>query len=156
MHIIAAKAICFEEDLQPEFKAYCEQIIKNCKALAEGLKERGYKLITGGTDNHLLLVDVYSTKGKTGKEVEVLLDKVGITVNKNTIPGDTLPPMITSGIRLGTAAVTTRGFKEEDMKLVAKYIDEAINSQEKPEILEEIHQKVIELTSRFPLPYRSL
>lgn len=156
MHIIAAKAICFEEDLKPEFKTYCEQIIKNCKALAESLKKMGYKLVTGGTDNHLLLVDVYSTKGKTGKEVEVLLDKVGITVNKNTIPGDTLPPMITSGIRLGTAAVTTRGFKEKDMELVAKYIDEAINSQEKQEILEEIHQKVIKLTSRFPLPYHAL
>ena len=156
MHIIAAKAICFEEDLQPEFKTYCEQIIKNCKALAEALKEKGYKLVTGGTDNHLLLVDVYSTKGITGKEVETLLDKVGITVNKNTIPGDTLPPMVTSGIRLGTAAITTRGFKENEMKLVADYIDEAINSREIPEILEKIHEKVVALTSRFPLPYHNI
>lgn len=156
MHIIAAKAICFEEDLEPSFKTYCEQIIKNCKALAEGLKEKGYKLITGGTDNHLILVDVYTTKGITGKEVEVLLDKVGITVNKNTIPGDELPPMVTSGIRLGTAAVTTRGFKEEDLKLVANYIDEAINNRENPEILEKVHEKVIALTSRFPLPYKHI
>ena len=156
MHIIAAKAICFEEDLQPAFKTYCEQIIKNCKALAEGLKERDYKLITGGTDNHLILVDVYTTKGITGKEVEILLDKVGITVNNNTIPGDELPPMITSGVRLGTAAVTTRGFKEKDLKLVAEYIDEAINNRENPEILEKIHEKVIKLTSRFPLPYKHI
>lgn len=156
MHIIAAKAVCFNEDLQPEFKKYCEQIIKNCKALAAALIKRGYKLVTGGTDNHLILVDTYSTKGMTGKEVEKLLDLVGITVNKNTIPGDPLPPMVTSGIRIGTAAITTRGFIEADMELVAQYIDEAIASKDDEAKLQEIHNKVIALTSSYPLPYKKL
>jgi len=156
MHIIAAKAICFAEDLQPSFTTYCKQIIANCKALAEALKARGYKLITGGTDNHLILVDTYSTKGMTGKEVEKLLDKVGITVNKNTIPNDALPPMITSGVRIGTAAITTRGFVEKDMELVAQYIDEAILNKDDEAKLEEIHKKVIALTSKYPLPYKKL
>ena len=156
MHIIAAKAICFAEDLQPSFTTYCKQIIANCKALAEALKARGYKLITGGTDNHLILVDTYSTKGMTGKEVEKLLDKVGITVNKNTIPNDALPPMVTSGVRIGTAAITTRGFVEKDMELVAQYIDEAIHNKDDEAKLEEIHKKVIALTSKYPLPYKKL
>ena len=156
MHIIAAKAVCFAEDLQPSFKQYCEQIVKNCKALAEALIDLGYHLVTGGTDNHLILVDVYNTKGMTGKEVEKLLDKVGITVNKNTIPGDQLPPMITSGIRIGTAAITTRGFVEEDMKLVASYINEAILNKDDEAKLEEIHKQVIALTSRYPLPYKKI
>lgn len=156
MHIIAAKAVCFNEDLQPSFKKYCAQIIANCKALAEALTKRGYKLITGGTDNHLILVDTYTTKGLTGKEVEKLLDLVGITVNKNTIPNDQLPPMVTSGIRIGTAAITTRGFVESDMELVAQCIDEAIVNKDDPSKLEEIHKKVIALTSRYPLPYKKL
>ena len=156
MHIIAAKAVCFAEDLQPSFKKYCEQIIANCKALADAMIKRGYKLITGGTDNHLILVDTYTTKGMTGKEVEKLLDKVGITVNKNTIPNDQLPPMVTSGIRVGTAAITTRGFVESDMELVAQYIDEAIVNKDNEEELEKIHKKVIALTSRYPLPYKKL
>ena len=156
MHIIAAKAVCFAEDLEPSFKKYCEQIIKNCKALADALIKRGYKLITGGTDNHLILVDTYTTKGMTGKEVEKLLDKVGITVNKNTIPNDQLPPMVTSGIRVGTAAITTRGFVESDMELVAEYIDEAIANKDNEEKLDEIHKKVIALTSRYPLPYKKI
>lgn len=156
MHIIAAKAICFAEDLEPSFKKYCEQIVKNSKALAEALKARGYKLITGGTDNHLILVDTYTTKGLTGKEVEKLLDKVGITVNKNTIPNDELPPMITSGIRVGTPAITTRGFIEKDMDLVAQYIDEAILNKDDEAKLEEIHKRVIALTSKYPLPYKKI
>lgn len=156
MHIIAAKAICFAEDLEPSFKKYCEQIVKNSKAFAEALKARGYKLITGGTDNHLILVDTYTTKGLTGKEVEKLLDKVGITVNKNTIPNDELPPMITSGIRVGTPAITTRGFIEKDMDLVAQYIDEAILNKDDEAKLEEIHKKVIALTSKYPLPYKKI
>ena len=156
MHIIAAKAVCFSEDLEPSFKEYCAQIIANCKALAKALTARGYKLITGGTDNHLILVDTYTTKGMTGKEVEKLLDLVGITVNKNTIPNDELPPMVTSGIRIGTAAITTRGFKESDMDLVAEYIDEAIKNKDDEKKLSEIHQKVIALTSRYPLPYKKL
>lgn len=156
MHIIAAKAICFAEDLEDSFKDYCKQIIKNSKAFAEALKSFGFKLVTGGTDNHLILVDTYTSKGMTGKEVETLLDKVGITVNKNTIPNDQLPPMITSGIRVGTPAVTTRGFVESDMKLVAQYISEAIDAKDNEEKLNEIHQKVIALTARYPLPYKKL
>ena len=156
MHIIAAKAVCFAEDLEDSFKDYCKQIVKNSKAFAEALKSFGFKLVTGGTDNHLILVDTYTSKGMTGKEVETLLDKVGITVNKNTIPNDQLPPMITSGIRVGTPAVTTRGFVESDMKLVAQYISEAIDAKDNEEKLNEIHQKVIALTSRYPLPYKKL
>ena len=156
MHIIAAKAVCFNEDLQPSFKKYSEQIIKNSKALAEALTKRGYRLVTGGTDNHLILVDTYSTKGMTGKEVEKLLDKVGITLNKNTIPGDQLPPMITSGVRIGTPAITTRGFVEADMDLIAEYIDEAILNKDNEEELNKIHEKVIALTSKYPLPYSNL
>ena len=156
MHIIAAKAICFAEDLEDSFKDYCKQIVKNSKAFAEALKSFGFKLVTGGTDNHLILVDTYTSKGMNGKEVETLLDKVGITVNKNTIPNDQLPPMITSGIRVGTPAVTTRGFVESDMKLVAQYISEAIDAKDNEEKLNEIHQKVIALTSRYPLPYKKL
>ena len=156
MHIIAAKAVCFNEDLQPSFKKYSKQIIKNSKALAEALTKRGYRLITGGTDNHLILVDTYSTKGMTGKEVEKLLDKVGITLNKNTIPGDQLPPMITSGVRIGTPAITTRGFVEADMDLIAQYLDEAILNKDNEEELNKIHEKVIALTSKYPLPYSNL
>lgn len=156
MHIIAAKAVCFEEDLRPEFKKYCEQIIKNSKAFAAALIKRGYKLITGGSDNHLILVDTYTTKGMTGKEVEKLLDRVGITVNKNTIPNDSLPPMITSGIRVGTPAVTTRGFVESDMELVAQYIDEAIQNKDNDVELEKIYSKVIALTSKHPLSYKRI
>ena len=156
MHIIAAKAVCLNEDLQPSFKKYSEQIIKNSKALAEALTKRGYRLVTGGTDNHLILVDTYSTKGMTGKEVEKLLDKVGITLNKNTIPGDQLPPMITSGVRIGTPAITTRGFVEADMDLIAEYIDEAILNKDNEEELHKIHEKVIALTSKYPLPYSNL
>ena len=156
MHIIAAKAVCFAEDLEPSFKKYAEQIIKNSQAFANALKSRGFKLVTDGTDNHLILVDVYNSRGMTGKEVEKLLDLVGITVNKNTIPNDTLPPMVCSGIRVGTPAVTTRGFVEEDMKLVAEYIDEAIAAKDDNNKLEAIHQKVIALTSRYPLPYKML
>jgi glycine hydroxymethyltransferase len=151
MHIIAGKAVCFGEALKPEFKKYCSQIIKNCQALANELIKRGYVLISGGSDNHLILCDINSSKGINGKEAEYILDKVGITVNKNTIPNDPLPPLVTSGIRIGTAAVTTRGFKEEDMVLVAKYIDEAINNKDNEKVLEEIHKKVIELTSKYPL-----
>lgn len=156
MHIIAAKAVCFEEDLRPEFKEYCKQIISNSHAFANALKARGFKLITDGTDNHLILVDTYNSRGMTGKEVEKLLDKVGITVNKNTIPNDALPPMITSGIRVGTPAVTTRGFKEKDMELVAQYIDEAIQNKDNEVELEKIHEKVIALTSKHPLSYKRI
>lgn len=151
MHVIAGKAVAFKEALEPEFKEYCAQIIKNAKTLEISLKEKGFKIITGGTDNHLLLIDTYTSKGITGKECEYLLDKVGITVNKNSIPNDPLPPMTTSGIRIGTPAITTRGMKEEEMKLIASYIDEAINNKDDEKILNEIHNLVKKLTKKFPL-----
>lgn len=151
MHVIAGKAVCFGEALDPSFKEYASGIIKNAKALASELSSRGYKVITGGTDNHLLLVDIYSSCGMTGKDAENLLDSVGITVNKNTVPFDNLPPMVSSGIRIGTAAVTTRGFSEEDMKIVARLIDEAIKNKDNLEALEEIHNNVLALTKKYPL-----
>ena len=153
MHVIAGKAVAFKEALEPEFKDYCAQIIKNAKQLEISLVSKGFKIITGGTDNHLLLIDTYTSKGITGKECETLLDKVGITVNKNSIPNDSLPPMTTSGIRIGTPAITTRGMKEEEMKLIAEYIDLAINNKEDEQKLVEIHNLVKKLTKRFPLNY---
>ena len=151
MHIIAGKAVAFKEALEPEFKTYCEQIIKNAKTLEIELKKYGFNIVTGGTDNHLLLIDTYSSKGVTGKECETLLDQVGITVNKNSIPNDSLPPMTTSGIRIGTPAVTTRGMKEEEMVLIAKYITDALENKNDENKLKEIHVLVKELTKRFPL-----
>ena len=151
MHIIAGKAVAFKEALEPEFKTYCEQIIKNAKTLEIELKKYGFNIVTGGTDNHLLLIDTYSSKGVTGKECETLLDQVGITVNKNSIPNDTLPPMTTSGIRIGTPAVTTRGMKEAEMVLIAKYINDALENKNDENKLKEIHILVKELTKRFPL-----
>ena len=122
MHTIAAKAVCFGEALKPEFKEYAGRIVENCAALAEGLISEGFKLVSGGTDNHLMLVDLTGMKVDTGKEAEHLLDEVGVTCNKNAIPYDEKSPFVTSGIRLGTAAVTTRGFTKEDMAEVAKII----------------------------------
>ncbi|MCI7093958.1 MAG: serine hydroxymethyltransferase, partial [Lachnospiraceae bacterium] len=124
-HVIAAKAVCFKEALQPDFKVYCSQVVKNAKALADGLTKRGIRLVSGGTDNHLMLVDLTNT-GKTGKEVETALDAVGITANKNTIPNDPQSPFITSGLRLGTPAATTRGLKEADFDVVADVIAKTI------------------------------
>lgn len=151
MHVIAGKAVAFKEALEPSFKIYCKQIIKNAKTLEIELKKYGFNIVTGGTDNHLLLIDTYTSKGVTGKECETLLDKVGITVNKNSIPNDTLPPMTTSGIRIGTPAITTRGMKEEEMVLIAKYINDALINRDDEAKLEEIHKQVKELTRRFPL-----
>ncbi len=146
MHIIAGKAVAFKEALTDEFKEYQKQIIKNAKVLAEELMNMGYNLISGGTDNHLMLVDL-TNKNITGKEAEALLDKVGITVNKNAIPYDTQKPNITSGIRIGTPAMTTRGMKEEEMKTIAKLIDMTLSGKDE----EQIAKEVLELTSRFPL-----
>lgn len=129
MHIIAAKAVCFGEALKPEFKEYGKQIVKNCKALADGLVKRGCKLVSGGTDNHVLLMDLRDT-GVTGKELEARLDDCYITVNKNTIPNEPLSPFVTSGVRIGTAAVTTRGLKEEDCDKIAEYITLVLNDYE--------------------------
>ena len=153
MHVIAGKAVCFSEALRPEFKVYCEQLVKNCRVLADELIKRGYKLITGGTDNHLINVDIYSSRGLNGKEAEILLDRIGITVNKNTIPHDPLPPMISSGLRMGTAAITTRGFKEEDIKEVADCIDLAFKYKDDEAKLNELHERVLSLTRKHPLNY---
>ena len=148
MHIIAAKAVCFKEAMQPEFKAYAEQIVKNCKALADGLTKRGHKLVSGGTDNHVMLMDLRED-GVTGKELEHNLDEVHITVNKNTIPGEPLSPFVTSGIRIGTAAVTTRGLKEEDMDVIAECISLVIKDFEGNK--ETVNAKVAALCEKYPL-----
>jgi len=148
MHIIAAKAVCFKEALSDEFKAYQTQVVKNAKALSEALIAEGFKLVSGGTDNHLMLIDLSET-GVTGKEAEHMLDEVGITVNKNTIPFETTSPFITSGVRIGTPAVTTRGMKEEDMKEIASLIAMTINSFEEKKA--EIEARVKALTEKYPL-----
>ncbi len=148
MHIIASKAVCFKEALQPEFKVYAEQIVKNCKALAEGLLKRGHKLVSGGTDNHVMLMDLRED-GVTGKELEHNLDEVHITVNKNTIPGEPLSPFVTSGIRIGTAAVTTRGLVEEDMDVIAECISLVIKDFEGNK--EAVLAKVAALCEKYPL-----
>ena len=148
MHTIAAKAVCFKEALSPEFKAYQQQVAKNAKALAEGLISEGFKLVSGGTDNHLMLVDLTET-GVTGKEAEKLLDEVGITVNKNAIPFDTKSPFITSGIRIGTPATTSRGFKEEDMAEIAKLIKLTLTDFENSQ--EEVRARVKALCGKYPL-----
>lgn len=148
---IAAKAIAFKEALEPEFKEYAKQIKKNAKILEAEFNIRKYKLMFGGTDNHLLLIDAVTSKGISGAEAEKALDKAGITVNKNMIPGDTRSAMDPSGIRLGTPALTTRGFKEEEMKLVAEYIDRALSDSTNETILSEIKAEVKKLTEKFPL-----
>ncbi len=148
MHVIAAKAICFEEALQDSYKEYINQVVKNAQFLAEELKKYDFRLVSGGTDNHLMLVDL-ANKCITGKEAEKLLDEVGITVNKNTIPFETLSPFVTSGIRIGTPAVTSRGFKEEEMKKIAYFINRTIENKDGN--LEEIKAEVTALCSKFPL-----
>jgi len=148
MHIIAAKAVCLKEALSPEFKQYQSQVIKNAKALAEALIAEGFELVSGGTDNHLLLIDLRN-KNITGKEAEHLLDEVGITVNKNTIPFETTSPFITSGVRIGTPAVTSRGMKEEDMKVIAHLISLTLNSFDEKQ--DEIKAGVKALTEKYPL-----
>ena len=152
MHVIAAKAVCLHEALQPSFKAYQEQIVKNARALAEGMRRNGYRLISGGTDNHLLLVDV-GARGLTGKDCQIVLDEAGITVNKNTIPFETRSPFQASGIRLGSPAVTTRGMKEPEMAAVADMISEVLMDIKNLDTVAKVRQRVRELTARFPLPY---
>ena len=151
MHIIAAKAVCFNEVLQPEFKEYAKQIIDNCKVLSDTLKEEGFRIVTGGTDNHLILVDVMGSISVSGKECEKILDEVCITCNKNTIPFDTQKPFVTSGIRLGTAAMTTRGFKEAEFKQVALWISRALKNKENAEELAKIRDEVRSLTVNYPI-----
>jgi glycine hydroxymethyltransferase len=150
VHIIAAKAVCFQEALQPEYRSYIRQVVKNAKVLSETLKNRGYRIVSGGTDNHLILVDVFS-KGITGKQAEKALEQAGMTVNKNTIPFDTNPPMVTSGIRLGTPALTTRGMKEEEMKIIGEFISNVLDDIEDAGLQGRIRSEVDELTALFPL-----
>jgi len=151
-HVIAAKAVCFHEAAQPPFKAYQQQIVKNAAALAEGIKRNGYRLVSGGTDNHLMLVDV-GEKNLTGKDCQIALDQAGITVNKNTIPFETRSPFQGSGLRLGSPAVTTRGMKETEMAAIADMISEALMDIKNTETLASVRRRVRELTARFPLPY---
>lgn len=148
MHVIAAKAVCFGEALKPEFKEYQKQIVKNAKVLSEELLKLGFNLVSKGTDNHLILIDLRN-KGITGKELEEKLDDVGITVNKNAVPFDTEKPMITSGIRIGTPAVTTRGFKEEDMIKIAQLINMTVESYDDKK--EEIRSEVAKICAKYPL-----
>lgn len=152
MHIIAAKAVCFYEALQPEFKAYQQQVIKNCAVMADTLKEQGFRIVSGGTDNHLCLVDVKSSIGMSGKQAEKLLDEAGITCNKNTIPFDPEKPFVTSGIRLGSAAMTTRGMKEEQFKQIALWIADVLRHSDDPDYISNIHKEVLALTKQYPLP----
>jgi glycine hydroxymethyltransferase len=152
MHVIAAKAVCFHEAMQPSFKAYQQQIVKNAAALAEGVKRNGFRLVSGGTDNHLMLVDV-GAKGLTGKDCQITLDEAGITVNKNTIPFETRSPFQASGIRLGSPACTTRGMKEPEMAAIADMISEVLMDLKNTDTISKVRQRVRELTSKFPLPY---
>lgn len=150
MHVIAAKAVAFYEALQPAFKAYQQQILDNAQALAEGLLEQGLQLVSGGTDNHLMLVDLRQT-GRTGKELEHLLGEVQITVNKNTVPNDPKSPFVTSGLRLGTPAVTTRGMQTADMRILAECLAQMILQPDQPQLRQEVQAQVAELCQRYPL-----
>ncbi len=150
MHIVAAKAVAFAEVLRPEFKSYAAQVVSNAKALAEGLQMAGFRLVSGGTDNHLMLVDVFE-KGILGSEAEVALGKAGITVNKNSIPWDTNPPLKPSGIRIGTPALTTRGMKEAEMSTIAAWIAKALEQRNNDAALDHIRGEVAELANHFPL-----
>jgi glycine hydroxymethyltransferase len=151
MHVIAAKAVCFHEALQPQFRDYQRQVVVNAKALAAGLSKHGYRIVSGGTDNHLMLVDL-RPKDLNGRDAQEVLDRAGITVNKNAIPFDTYPIFKPGGIRIGTPAVTTRGMKEEEMLEIADLINEALNGRSEAATLDRVRDKVRELTRRFPLP----
>ena len=151
MHVIAAKAQCFYEAMEPSFKDYTTNIIKNAKALSKTFINNGVKVISGGTDNHLMLIDVKSSFGITGKEAETILDKINITTNKNTIPNDTESPFKTSGLRIGTPAMTTRGFTTEDFEEVGIIIIEALRNKDNEEVLDNLRKQVLRLTSSHPL-----
>ena len=151
MHVIGGKAECFYEALQPEFKEYQQQVLKNIKAMAQVFLKKGVKLISNGTDNHLILVDVYNSFGITGKEAETLLDKIHITLNKNTIPNETLSPMKASGVRIGSPAMTTRGLKEKEFESIANIIYDALKNPNDKEIIKECKKRVLEITKKFPI-----
>jgi glycine hydroxymethyltransferase len=150
MHVIAAKAVALKEALSPDFKVYAAQVVKNAQALAEELVSRGYNLVSGGTDNHLLLLDFVGTE-LTGKVAEATLETAGITVNKNAVPFDTRSPFVTSGIRIGTPASTTRGLKENEMRQIGAWIDEALQNIENEAVLARIRGEIRELCQQFPL-----
>jgi glycine hydroxymethyltransferase len=150
VHVIAAKAVCFLEAMTPEFRSYSQQVINNARTLAESLQKEGFRVVSGGTDTHLMLVDVFA-KGVRGKEAETALDEAYITVNKNAIPFDTNPPLNPSGIRLGSPAVTTRGFREAEMRQVASFIAEALSDVKSAEKLAGVRRRITELAERFPL-----
>jgi glycine hydroxymethyltransferase len=150
MHVMAAKAVCFQEALQPEFRAYQKQVVLNARTLADALAGHGFRIVSGGTDTHLLLVDVFSKK-VTGKEAQRALENAGITVNKNAIPFDTSPPMVASGIRIGTPAVTTRGLREPQMELIAQWISEVLHNLEDVSVQTRVRSQVEALTEKFPL-----
>jgi glycine hydroxymethyltransferase len=152
MHIIAAKAVAFAEAQKPEFQDYCQQILKNAKRLADELMKHGFKLVTNGTDNHLILADVKASFGIDGGEAEEVLDKIGLTLNKNVIPDDPLPPFRPSGIRFGTPAITTRGLKEDHMVQVAEWMHQAIKNRANEQKLNMLSKEVKEFALQFPLP----
>ena len=152
MHVIAAKAVAFGEALRPEFKEYAAQIVKNASVLANELQQRGFQLVTGGTSNHLILANVYESFGVNGKEVEIALDKIGLTLNANAVADDPLPPFKPSGIRLGTPAITTRGLKEEHMTQIAEWMKQAIDARDNDETLISLRSEVKSFVKQFPLP----
>ena len=153
MHVICAKAVAFKEALTEEFVEYQKQVIKNANVLAKTFIELGYHVISNGTDNHLLLLDVKSKTGLNGKQSEELLGSVNITVNKNTIPNDTEKPFLASGVRIGTPAITTRGFKEDDMVIIAKLIDKVLSNPEDLEVLNSVKEEVVLMCEKHPLNY---
>ena len=150
MHVIAAKAVAFQEALQPEFKAYCAQVIANARAMSGVLKERGYKIVSGGTDNHLFLVDLID-KDITGKDADAALGRAHMTVNKNAVPNDPRPPMVTSGLRIGTPAATTRGFKEAEIEQLAHWIADVLDHQGDEAMVARVRDEVVSLCRRFPV-----
>jgi len=150
VHTIAAKAICLKEAMEPSFKEYQKQIVANAKAMADAISKRGFRVVAGGTDNHVFLIEVHP-RGITGKDAEQALDRAGITVNKNSIPFDPLPPMKAGGIRLGSPSISTRGMKEPEMELIAGWIAEILNNIGKPEIEQKVRKQVAELAARFPI-----
>lgn len=151
MHVIAAKAVCFGEALQPGFKDYQRQVIRNAARLADALVQRGYRIVSGGTDNHLMMVDL-RPNGLNGKIAQEALDQAAITVNKNSIPFDTESPFKGGGVRIGTPAVTTRGMTEPEMDLIAGWIDQVLGNRDQPSALATVRRQVLELNLRFPLP----
>jgi glycine hydroxymethyltransferase len=151
MNNIAAKAVAFGEALKPAFRTYAKQTLKNAKVLEQELTKYGFKIMFGGTDNHMVLVDVFGSKNVSGKEAEVALDEIGITVNKNMIPDDPRSPMDPSGIRIGVPAITSRGMREKEVKMIAKWIDEAIANHTNKKVLNKLHQEVIRLCKKFPV-----